>query len=183
LLSFSAHKFHGPKGIGGLYIRPGIELKPMLLGGGQEGGLRSGTTNTPALAGLSVAASEALDVNYNAIRDLRESFETRLLQVFPDALIHSQAAPRLPNTSCFSLSSILGTDVVEFLASEGVIVSAGAACSAGALRPSKTLQSMGVDHEVAERMVRVSFSRFSSEHSISRLFEVLDGAVIAHALR
>jgi cysteine desulfurase len=97
LLSFSAHKFHGPKGIGGLYIRPGFKLEPMLLGGGQEHGLRSGTTNTPALAGLASAASEVRDLRIQEIRDLRDTFETRLLE-----LIHGEGGIRIP--WCLSVS-------------------------------------------------------------------------------
>jgi cysteine desulfurase len=97
LLSFSAHKFHGPKGIGRLYIRPGFKLEPMLLGGGQEHGLRSGTTNTPALAGLASAASEVRDLRIQEIRDLRDTFETRLLE-----LIHGEGGIRIP--WCLSVS-------------------------------------------------------------------------------
>jgi cysteine desulfurase len=169
LLSFSAHKFHGPKGIGGLYIRPGFEIEPMLLGGGQEHGLRSGTTNTPSLAGLAVAASEARDMNLYAIRELRDTFETCLQVEFPDIMIHSRTAPRLPNTSCFSLSGIIGEEIALALASNEIIVGTGAACSAGAIQSSKTLRSMGVAHEIAVGGLRVSLSRFSSHQETTNL--------------
>lgn len=161
LLSFSAHKFHGPKGIGGLYIRPGFELEPMLLGGGQEHGLRSGTTNTPALAGLAAAAAEARDLKQQAIRDLRDTFESRLEHELPEAVIHSRGVTRLPNTSYFSLSGMLGEEMAGALAAAGIIVGTGAACSAGAIQSSKTLRSMGVAHELAVGGLRVSlFSLF-----------------------
>ncbi len=162
LLSFSAHKFHGPKGIGGLYIRPGFELEPMILGGGQERGLRSGTTNTPALAGLASAASEARDLKLQAIRDLRDIFESRLLHELPEAVIHSGSVPRLPNTSYFSVPGIDGEEIAEDLAASCIIVGTGAACSSGAIEGSKTLRSMGIPHTIAAGGLRVSFSRFST---------------------
>jgi cysteine desulfurase len=169
LLSFSAHKFHGPKGIGGLYIRPGIDLEPMLMGGGQEFGLRSGTTNTPALAGLATAAAEAYELECWSIGEIRDQFETDLLLAFPGAVIHSNNTRRLPNTSFFSLPGFLSDQVVEALAVQGVLVGTGAACNAGAMQHSKTLQSMGVCHDVASSSVRVSLSRFSSLAHVTEL--------------
>ena len=169
MLSFSAHKFHGSKGIGGLYIRPGFELEPMLLGGGQEHGLRSGTTNTPALAGLAAAAAEARDLKQQTIRDLRDSFESRLEQELPEAVIHSRGVARLPNTSYFSLPGILGEEMAGALAATGIIVGTGAACSAGAINSSKTLRSMGIAHEIAVSGLRVSLSRFSTLQEIDDL--------------
>lgn len=169
LLSFSAHKFHGPKGVGGLYIRPGFELEPMILGGGQENGLRSGTTNTPALAGLASAASEASNLTSHAIRDLRDTFEARLQNELPEAVIHSRGVPRLPNTSYFSLPGTLGEETVGALATAGIIVGTGAACSAGAIQSSKTLRSMGVAHDIASGGLRVSLSRYSSMQELIEL--------------
>lgn len=169
LLSFSAHKFHGPKGIGGLYIRSGFELPPMLLGGGQEHGLRSGTSNTPALAGLAAAASEARDLKHQSIRDLRDAFESHLEQEFPDSVIHSRGVTRLPNTSYFSLPGKLGEEMAGTLAAAGIIVGTGAACSAGAIQSSKTLRSMGVAHEIAVSGLRVSLSHFSTMQDITDL--------------
>ena len=169
LLSFSAHKFHGTKGIGGLYIRPGFELEPILLGGGQENGLRSGTTNTPALAGLAAAASDARDLKLPSIRELRDIFESLLLDAIPDAIVHSRKAPRLPNTSYFSLPGTLGEEMVGALATAGVIVGTGAACSAGAIHSSKTLRSMGIAHHIAAGGLRISLSRFSTLQEVTDL--------------
>jgi cysteine desulfurase len=169
LLSFSAHKFHGPKGIGGLYIRPGFELEPILLGGGQENGLRSGTTNTPALAGLAAAASDARDLKLPSIRELRDIFESLLLDAMPNVIIHSRKAPRLPNTSYFSLPGTHSEEMVGFLASAGFIVGTGAACSAGAIHSSKTLRSMGIAHHIAAGGLRISLSRFSTLQEVTDL--------------
>jgi cysteine desulfurase len=173
LLSFSAHKFHGPKGIGGLYIRPGFELEPMLLGGGQERGLRSGTSNTPALAGLAAAAAEACQLGIEPIRQLRDTFEGRLQSALPETIIHSFHAPRLANTSFFSIPGIDGEELAEELAGSGIIVGTGAACSSGAMDGSKTLRSMGLPHTTVSGGLRVSLSRFSTighlEALLSRL--------------
>ncbi len=167
LLSFSAHKFHGPKGIGGLYIRPGIEVEPMITGGGQEYGLRSGTTNTPALAGVAAATVNAFDLENDAIGYLRDTFESLLLNEFPDAVIHSRDAKRLSNTSCFSLPGISGEDMAGLLVAAGIIVGTGSACSAGAIQSSRTLRSMGVDHLIAAGVLRVSLSLFSNLKDIT----------------
>lgn len=173
LVSFSAHKFHGPKGVGGLYVRPGLDLAPLILGGGQQNGLRSGTINTPALAGLAMAAQEARHLDCRGMRDLRDTLETRLLNVFPDVVIHSRSASRLPNTSYFSLPHALAEEVAGRLAATGVIVGTGAACTAGALHSSKTLRAMGVAHEVAIGGLRVSLSRFSTLEDITELMTSL----------
>jgi cysteine desulfurase len=169
LLSFSGHKFHGPKGIGGLYIRPGFELEPMLMGGGQERGLRSGTTNTPALAGLAVAATEAQKSEQEVLQGLRDAFESRLEHELPDAVIHSRHVRRLANTSCFSLPGMHGEELAGALAAAGIIVGTGAACSAGAIESSKTLRAMGVAHEIAVAGLRMSLSRFSTLQDITTL--------------
>lgn len=158
LLSFSAHKFHGPKGVGGLYVREAIEIRPMLRGGGQERGLRSGTTNTPALAGLAVAASEIDLVAMKDIRRRRDKFEKELMNVFSDVVIHSRDAHRLPNTSAFSFNGVVGEELVQILAADGIIVGTGSACSSGAGHPSKTILAMGVPYALAEGSIRVSIS-------------------------
>jgi cysteine desulfurase len=185
LLSFAGHKFHAPKGVGGIYVRPGIELVPMMLGGGQQQGLRAGTLNTAGLAGLAQAAAEALLNPSERVQSLRNEFEDRLKKAFPDVIIHSDHAPRLPNTSYFSLPGIVAGDAVDILGAAGVIVGTGSACSAGAIQPSKTLQAMGVNHELALSALRISLSRFSTSEEISRLLQALQTlprkAIAAHS--
>jgi len=168
-LTFSGHKFHGPKGVGGLYFRPEFEMEPMLVGGGQQGGLRSGTINTPALAGLAAAACQVRDLKQQQIGSLRDEFETLLQAEIPEVIIHSKAAPRLPNTSYFSLTGERGEEIAEGLAITGRIVGTGSACSVGAIHSSKTLRAMGVEHEVAIGGLRVSLSRFSTSEQLSDL--------------
>lgn len=173
LLSFSGHKFHAPKGVGGIYVRPGNELAPMILGGGQQQGLRAGTLNTAGLAGLAQAANEAYADSFEHIKSLRNEFEGRLRELFPDVIIHSARAPRLPNTSFFSVPGVVAGDAVDLLGSGGIIVGTGSACSSGAIQPSKTLQAMQVTHELTLSALRVSLSRFSTPDEISRLLQTL----------
>ncbi len=175
LLSFSAHKFHGPKGVGGLYVRPGIELSPLLLGGGQERGLRSGTTNTPGLAGLTAAARSVDLLATNRIAALRDRFEERLTMALP-VTIHSAAVPRLSNTSCFSINGVLGEDLAQDLAGAGIIVGTGSACSSGATKPSKTLLAMGVDYQTANGTLRVSLSSLTTPDEIEAILTKLIAA-------
>lgn len=172
LLSFSAHKFHGPKGIGGVYCRPGLKLQPLLAGGGQEEGLRSGTTNTPGLAGLAAAASE-IDVDaYRQVGEKRNYFERRLVEMLP-AVIHSFDAPRLVNTSCFSIPGISGDDLALSLAELGIIVGTGSACSSGSLTPPNTLLAMGVDYRLAAGTLRVSLSEATTFQELEVLLEAI----------
>ena len=159
LLSFSAHKFHGPKGIGGLFIRDGVELTP-LIAGEQEGGLRGGTSNAPGAAGLAVAARQA-QANLKAmaaVAELRDELESRLLALYPGAQINGAGAPRLPNTSSVLFPGALAEDLVEALALQGICVATGSACTAGATAPSHVLTAMGLAPADARATLRFSLS-------------------------
>jgi cysteine desulfurase len=183
LMTFSAHKFHGPKGIGGLYIRPGSNVAPMLLGGGQEDGFRSGTTNTPGLAGLEAAASELNNSGVIKTETLRDQFESELNRLFPEVEIHGAEAVRLPNTSCFSLPGVVGDDLAVSLAADNVIIGTGSACSSGTIEPSKTLIAMGIDYETAKAALRISMGRFTSEEDIRAFFRSFCKIVSAHTIQ
>ena len=181
LLSLSAHKFHGPKGCGALFIREGTELPPMILGGGQEGGRRSGTTNVPGVVGLGLAAAIA---NQKAdsvllIAKLRDRFEHRLTKAFPDVVIHGLNSLRLTNTSCFSLPGTDANALADALAIRGVYVGTGSACTSGALHPPHTLLEMGVDYELAASAIRISLNRYTAESELDSLVDEL----IAERLR
>lgn len=173
-LSFSAHKYHGPKGIGGLYIRPGCSIPPIIMGGGQEQGLRSGTTNTPSLAGLAAAATDPKDLlAFAQISQLRDQFERELQRALPSVVIHSASVSRLPNTSCFSLPGIIGEDIAHSLARNEIIVGTGSACSSGSIHPPKTLLAMGIDYNLASSTIRISMSSDTTQHELTTFLAAL----------
>jgi cysteine desulfurase len=173
LLSFSAHKFHGPKGIGGLYARPEIDLPPMLPGGGQESGRRSGTSNTPALAGLAVAADLARKADMRSVLTLRDDFETALHDRFDQVIFHGRSTLRLPNTSCFSLPGFAAEDLAEEFAARGIVIGTGSACSTGTLHPPKTLLAMGIEYGIAKAALRLSLSRMNTQEHLAQLLTEL----------
>lgn len=180
LLSISAHKFYGPKGIGALYIRPGTRLSPLLYGGGQERGLRPGTEAVPLAVGFGVAcelAAARLEDDARRMRELRDDFERRLAVSVPEMQIHSQGAPRLPNTSSLSLRGIEGDSLVMALDLQDIAVSTGSACHSSNGAPSHVLEAMGVSPEWSRGTVRFSLGRTTVNEDIDRVLEALSGAV------
>lgn len=162
LISFSGHKFHGPKGIGGLIIRNGKMLQPLICGGGQQQNLRSGTINIPAIAGISAAATKCgklLQENRHiSIQLIRDKFEEHIRLHFPDVFILGKQAPRLPNTSFWGIPGIDADDFVYTSATHGIVIGKGSACSAQSLKPSHTAMLMGYSYDEASSLVRVSSS-------------------------
>ena len=159
-MALSAHKIGGPQGVGVLVRRDGAPLRSLLTGGGQEHGLRAGTENVAGIVGFGVAAQIARDTWSEMGARLavyRDELERRVLEVSPGSEIFSAGAPRLPNTSNFSLPGVRSDTQVMNLDLDGVAVSAGSACSAGKVEPSHVLDSMNVDSEVATTALRVSF--------------------------
>ena len=159
-MALSAHKIGGPQGVGVLVRRDGAPLRSLLTGGGQEHGLRAGTENVAGIVGFGVAAQIAKDTWSEMGARLavyRDELERRVLEVSPGSEIFSAGAPRLPNTSNFSLPGVRSDTQVMNLDLDGVAVSAGSACSAGKVEPSHVLDSMNVDSEVATTALRVSF--------------------------
>lgn len=160
LISFSGHKFHGPKGIGGLIIRNGTQIQPLIRGGGQQNNLRSGTLNIPAIAGISVAAEKCLEIisrdsNLKAVRD---HFEDRIYSIFPNAFFLGSKVPRLPNTSFFGIPGTDAEDLVHALAAEGIALSKGSSCSALSIQPPTTALLMGYSYEESSSLMRFSAS-------------------------
>ena len=181
LLSISAHKLYGPKGVGALYIRNGPRasaLAPLQYGGGQESGLRPGTTNVPGIVGLGEAcricsvdlAQERVD-----IARLRDQLERALLTGFAGLRINGRGALRLPNTSSLTLS---GIDADAFLLNlKEVMMGTGSACSSGALEPSHVLLAMGLSRAEADSTVRASLGRFTTLDQIERASSLILNAV------
>ena len=173
LLSLSAHKLGGPQGVGALVVAPHVALQPTLRGGGQEGGRRAGTENVPGIVGFGRAAALAaaeLDA-YAELAALRDAAERRLRTLAPEAQVFGATAPRLPNTLCLTMPGIAAETQVMALDLAGVMVSAGAACSSGKVRPSHVLAAMGASPEAARSAIRISLGRATTTAEIDHLVE------------
>ena len=180
MLSISAHKLHGPKGIGALYLRSGIKLSPLIHGGRQERGRRAGTENTPAIAGFGVAAElveHALPHDMVRVALLRDRMERELLRSVPGALAIGCQSDRLPNTLCIAFEDIESDSILTMLERESIVASSGSACSAGSMEPSHVLRAMRIPFSHLRGAVRFSLSRETSDSDIDRVLEVLPQAV------
>ena len=176
LMSISAHKIHGPKGIGALYVRSGIRLPAFIHGGHHEGGLRAGTYNVPGIVGLGEAAklaAEELHAGNAGIAALRARLEEGILSSCPGATIAGARAPRLPNTTTALFSGVESEAILTLLDMRGISVSSGSACSTGSKDPSHVLKAMGVDRNLANSAVRFSLSRLNTASEIEYTLEVL----------
>ena len=173
LLSLSAHKLGGPPGIGALVVTGGVELAPMIHGGGQERGRRAGTENLPGIAGFAAAAEAAAAglAEYDRVRQLRELLEAAALTAIPQALVIGAEAPRLPNTTALALPGLKAETQVVGLDLDGVMVSAGAACSSGKVGPSHVLAAMGLPPDIAAGTIRVSLGWSTTEDDIAHFLD------------
>jgi cysteine desulfurase len=171
LLSLSAHKIGGPKGVGAL-VRRGGQIHfadPLLRGGGQERGARAGTENVPGIAGFGAAAQAVMAALGNEtarMKALRHRLETGLKEAAPNVVIFGEFAERLPNTTLFGLRGVKAETAVIAFDLEGVAVSSGAACSSGKVKPSHVLAAMGIDDELTRAAIRVSLGPTSAEADI-----------------
>ena len=173
MLSLSAHKFRGPKGIGALYVRKGITLPSFLTGGGQEGGKRAGTENVAASVGMAAALCEAvrdLAENQARISALRDKLISGLCQI-PFVRLTGDPENRLPGIASFVVECIEGEAALLMLDREGICASSGSACSSGALDPSHVLLATGHPHEIAHGSVRFSFGEESTEADVDYILE------------
>ncbi|MBW3672020.1 MAG: cysteine desulfurase [Acidobacteria bacterium] len=181
-LSLSGHKFHGPKGIGVLYVRKGTVLAPFVLGGTQERRRRGGTENVPIAAGLGKAAQlarESLHENIERTREQRDRLERQVLETIPRTSINGREAERLPNTSSISLEGCDSESLVIGLDLEGACVSAGSACSSGRVEPSTVLVEMGLTPEQAKSTIRVSLCGTTTAEEVDRFVGLLSRVAAA----
>ncbi len=175
--TLSGHKFHGPKGIGALYIKKGIALEPLVHGGGQEGGRRAGTENTPGIVGLGVAAALAekrLSAMATVVQDLREELWQGLVQIFPEARLNGHRVDRLPNTLNVSLPGLRGESLVLALDQQGISLSSGSACRSGSPKPSHALLALGLSEEQAHCTIRLSLGLDNTREDIARTLAAFD---------
>jgi cysteine desulfurase len=174
MLALSGHKFHGPKGVGALYVRRSLRFAPLLLGGGQEHDRRSGTENVPGIAGLGRASTLCPELPDPTIAALRDRFETGVRQIAPNTMIHGEGAPRLPNTSNLAFPGIDGEALLILLDQAGICVSPGSACGSAARNPSPVLTAMGLSTELAKSSVRFSLSRETTDAEIDTTLTELE---------
>jgi cysteine desulfurase len=185
LLSLSGHKLHGPKGVGALVVRAGLNLEPLLLGGGQERGLRSGTENVAGIVGLGAAARLALAEGGDVIArlvQLRERLIAGVLRAMPEAYLIGDRYRRLPGHACLGLAGLEGESIKVMLALDeaGIAVSTGSACSTHqAAEPSYVLRAMGFDAFRARGALRITLGRQNTEAEVERFLDILPGVVAA----
>ncbi len=179
LLSLSSHKLHGPKGVGALFVRPGLGMPPQLLGGGQEHGRRAGTENVPGIVGFGAAAelaASALACEMPRVAALRDAFEAGVRERFREVRFHGDPAHRLPNTTNFALPGCEAQGLLAGLDRLGVACSVGSACTSGAVDASHVLRAMGVGDEEAKSSLRFSFSRLNTAEEVPAALTALEQA-------
>ena len=176
MLSISAHKMHGPKGIGALYVRNGMKLAPLIYGGRQERGRRAGTENTPAIVGFGVAAilaAQELQHDMSRICLLRDHLEREILRLIPTAIRVGDRRNCLPNTLNIAFMNIEADSILLMLNRESIAASSGSACTSGSLNPSHVLTAMNIPFSHLRGSVRFSLSRENSDYDVDRVIEVL----------
>jgi cysteine desulfurase len=185
LLSLSGHKMFGPRGVGALWARSSLVLEPLLRGGGQEFGRRSGTENLPGAVGLAEAArlGRSTPATYrDEVLPLRDRLEAGLLEAWPGAVVHGAGAPRLANTTLVGFPGLDGEAAVMRLDLEGVAVSLGSACAAGTMRPSLVLEAMGVPLSLARSSLRFSLGPGNTVEEIDHTLEAFRRLAVAGTL-
>lgn len=178
-LSLSAHKFHGPKGVGALYLNRNSRFAPQLLGGGQEGERRSGTENVAGIVGMGVAAvlAERRIADAGKLAELRDYFEAGVINAIEGVEINGEPANRLPNTSNLSFPGVDGEGLLILLDEAGICCSPGSACSTGAVKPSRIIKAMGFSSSRARSSVRFSLSHLSTREEIDEAIPAIQKAV------
>ncbi|NBX69496.1 MAG: cysteine desulfurase [Proteobacteria bacterium] len=176
-LVLSAHKIHGPKGIGALVKKNSAPLVPLILGGGQESGLRAGTLNTEGIVGFGEAVSLYQNADKEHLNRLRKTFCVKLAEVFSGAVIQGDLERSVPSIINFRMPHIGGKKLMQLLSRKGIFVSTGSACDSGQKTPSRTLTAMGLSAEEALSSLRVSFSRMNTESELDIFFESLLQAI------
>ena len=173
MLSLSAHKFHGPKGIGMLYAKKGINLYTLIEGGAQERGKRAGTENVPAIMGMAAAfkeANENIDKNFGYVKSLRDKLAQGLSKI-PHSKINGDISKGLAGTLNMCFEGIEGESLLLLLDDRGISTSSGSACTSGSLDPSHVLLALGLPHEVAHGSLRISLSEYNTEEEVEHILK------------
>lgn len=179
LLSLSAHKINGPKGVGALYIRKGLRLRPVIEGGGQEQNRRSGTENVAGIVGLGAAAQlamETMEEEASRLQKLAQKLTEGVLRI-PETILTGHPDRRLPGACSFAVAAVEGESLVLYLDMEGICASTGSACSTGSLDPSHVLTAIGLSHETSHGSLRLTLGRFNTEQDVDYILEKLPQVV------
>jgi cysteine desulfurase len=178
-MSFAAHKFHGPKGVGALFTRRGIRFRPLIIGGPQERGRRGGTENVPGVVAMGKAAELAVEAlkEMPRVAALRDRLEQGILSTIPNSAVNGRTDLRLPNTTNIGFARLEAEAILILLSEQGVCASAGAACSSGSLEPSHVLKAMGIDERLAHGAIRFSLSRYTTDAEVDRALQILPGVI------
>ncbi|WP_461461477.1 cysteine desulfurase NifS [Methanobrevibacter sp.] len=180
LLSLSSHKINGPKGVGALYIKKGIRLEPLIHGGGQENGIRSGTENVPGIVGFAKACeivSQNLDSNYKKLSTIRDELIEKILSTIPESYLNGDRQKRLPNVVNFRFKAIEGESLILLLDAKGYQASTGSACSSNTLEASPVLTALGLDPVDVHGSLRISLSPESDNFNVDNFVTVVSDAV------
>jgi cysteine desulfurase len=176
LLSLSAHKFYGPKGVGAIYIKRGVRLTPLAHGGHHEKARRAGTENVPGIVGLAKAleiANRDMEKEDKRLKNLSERFFEKITEQIPDVYLNGHPELRIPNTLNLSFKGVEGESIILSLDLKGIAVASGSACTSGTLEPSHVLSAMGVPPDLAQSSLRFSFGRSNTIDDIDYVVEVL----------
>lgn len=179
-LALSAHKVHGPKGMGALFVRRGVPFRPFMLGGHQEKGRRAGTENVAGIVALGKAmemATAGINEENTRVRNLRDRLEQGIMEAIPDVRRNGDPENRLPNTSSLAFKYIEGESILLMLDQYAICASSGSACTSGSLEPSHVLRAMGVPFTYAHGSIRFSLSRYTTDREIDLVLRELPGIV------
>lgn len=176
MMSVSAHKFNGPKGVGFLYVRNIDDFEPLIWGGGQENGKRSGTENVAGIAGMEQAAIQSIkNMSYRMQKEqyLRNYLINRVMNEIDDVKLNGHKFKRLPGNANFSFKNINAAKLVEDMGNEGICISAGSACAAAGGKPSQVIMAINVQKEYAYGTVRITISHENTRDEIDRTVEIM----------
>jgi len=179
-LTMAPHKFHGPKGMGGLYLRRGVRFRPLVIGGPQENSKRGGTENVPGIVGFgkaAVLAKESLKEMATTVAARRDRLERSILESIEETYVNGRTDMRVPNTTNIGFARLEAEAILLLLSEQNICASAGAACSSGSLEPSPVLRAMGIDDRIAHGAIRFSLSKFTTDAEIDRALGVLPGII------
>ena len=180
MMSASAHKFHGPKGMGFLYVREGVELSSFIHGGAQEKGKRAGTENVAGIVGMAKAltiATKEMHYKSRELAKLRSYFVKRVISEIPEVILNGHSDKRLPGNLNFSFKNVQGTALLVLLEEDGIFASAGSACTSGITILSHVIKAIGVPKEYAYGTIRFSMGRDTTRKDVDKTISVLKKSV------